>query len=245
MFHRRTLLALVALLAAAISPPEPASATICPTSPILRRAEGTRPANIGDLKAQLLNYKCFGTYDREVKQVFVRAQAYLERRAGRVSKPAIVFDIDETSLSNWAAILANDFGYIPGGSCKELPDGPCGWTAWEEAGSAKVIGPARDLFDAAKTKGVAIFFITGRHEKVRAATEANLRTAGYDGWKELIMRPDGSRTPSAADYKAPERGKIQAQGYTIIVNIGDQLSDLAGGFADRTFKVPNPFYLIP
>ena len=108
-----------------------------------------------------------------------------------------------------------------------------------------MIAPALALFNAAKAKGVAIFFITGRYENARAATEANLRTAGYDGWNELIMRPDGLRTPSAADYKAPQRGKIQSQGFTIIANIGDQLSDLAGGFADRTFKVPNPFYLVP
>lgn len=34
-------------------------------------------------------------------------------------------------------------------------------------------------------------------------------------------------------------------GYTIIANIGDQDSDLRGGHAERTFKVPNPFYFIP
>jgi len=32
------------------------------------------------------------------------------------------------------------------------------------------------------------------------------------------------------------------QGYAIVVNIGDQMSDLDGGFAERTFKLPNPFY---
>jgi len=29
----------------------------------------------------------------------------------------------------------------------------------------------------------------------------------------------------------------------IIANIGDQESDLAGGFAEKTFKLPNPFYI--
>ena len=43
----------------------------------------------------------------------------------------------------------------------------------------------------------------------------------------------------------PERKKLVDQGYTIIVNIGDQMSDLDGGFAERTFKLPNPFYFIP
>jgi hypothetical protein len=30
-----------------------------------------------------------------------------------------------------------------------------------------------------------------------------------------------------------------------VVNIGDQFSDLAGGFAERVFKLPNPYYFIP
>jgi predicted secreted acid phosphatase len=245
MFRSEALLAFAVLLAAAIAAPESALATSCPASPILRRPQGTLPPNIGDLKSQLLNYKCFGTYDREVARAFARAQAYLDRRASRVSKPAIVFDIDETALSNWVAILANDFGYIPEGPCDTLPNGPCAWHTWEKLSRAVVIAPALALYKAAKAKNVAIFFITGRYENARAATEANLRDVGYDGWNELIMRPDGFRTPSAADYKAPQRGKIESQGFKIIVNIGDQLSDLAGGYAERTFKVPNPFYLVP
>jgi hypothetical protein len=31
----------------------------------------------------------------------------------------------------------------------------------------------------------------------------------------------------------------------IVGNFGDQLSDLDGGFADRTFKLPNPDYFLP
>ena len=33
-------------------------------------------------------------------------------------------------------------------------------------------------------------------------------------------------------------------GYRIIANVGDQESDLTGGGADRSFKLPNPFYFI-
>jgi acid phosphatase len=59
------------------------------------------------------------------------------------------------------------------------------------------------------------------------------------------MRPAGTRTPSVADFKAPERAKIEMKGYTIIANVGDQPSDLAGGHAERTFQLPNPFYRVP
>jgi HAD superfamily, subfamily IIIB (Acid phosphatase) len=50
---------------------------------------------------------------------------------------------------------------------------------------------------------------------------------------------------SAAYFKAPARGKIVAKGYTIVMNVGDQWSDLLGGYAERTFKLANPFYVIP
>ena len=201
------------------------------------------PSNLGELKSQLVDYQRSGAYERDVATVLDQARAYIEERAGQTARPAIVLDIDETSLSNWPEILANDFGYIGGGGCS-LPAGPCGMGAWIDSARAPAIAPTLALFKAARAKGVTVFFITGRSEASRAATELNLRAVGYEGWAGLVMRPTGTSTPSASDYKAPERAKIMAQGYTIIANIGDQPSDLAGGSAERTFLVPNPFYRI-
>jgi hypothetical protein len=225
----------------------PARGASCPATPSVHFSEAGQPANLGELKLQLLDYKCFGGYDRDVAKVLTEARVYVETRAGAVDKPAMVLDIDETSLSNWREIVANDFGYIAGGNCAALPNGPCGEHAWELSAEAPALAPTLALFNAAKAKGVAIFFITGRtgDPDLRAATEKNLRAAGYDGWTELIMRPVGSHTDSAADYKAPERAKIAARGLTIIANVGDQKSDLDGGYAERTFRVPNPYYYIP
>jgi acid phosphatase len=59
------------------------------------------------------------------------------------------------------------------------------------------------------------------------------------------MEPVGSHFVSAADFKAPQRAQIEQQGYTIIANLGDQPSDLAGGSSERTYQLPNPFYRIP
>jgi acid phosphatase len=201
------------------------------------------PPNLGDLKQQVVEYYRSGAYDHDVLVILSGAQGYVEARAGQVAKPALVLDIDETSLSNLPEILANDFGYIASGGCT-IPAGPCGMGAWVDSGRARAIAPTLALFNAAKAKGVAVFFVTGRPEAQRASTEANLRAAGYSGWAGLAMRPAGSSTPSAADYKAPERAKIAAQGYTIVANVGDQPSDLAGGYAERTYLVPDPFYRI-
>ena len=46
-------------------------------------------------------------------------------------------------------------------------------------------------------------------------------------------------------YKSGTRAYIESQGYEIFANFGDQFSDLLGGFATRTFKMPNPNYYLP
>jgi acid phosphatase len=207
----------------------------------------TQQINLGQLKAQLYFYACAGGYDADMNKVLADAKAYVEKRAGEVSKPAIVLDIDETSLSNMPQELANDFGYFPDGSCDRLPDGPCGFNEWTLSAKAKAIPGTLALFNAAKVNKVAVFFVTGRHEgeKLRDATIKNLKAAGYDGWTGLVLRPATAGNMTIAVYKSGERAKIAAQGYTIIVNAGDQQTDLEGGYAERAYKLPNPFYFLP
>ena len=211
-------------------------------------SQSSEPPNIGELKQRLLSYQASGDYARGLAAVAARAQATIEEHAGEVAKPALVLDIDETSLSNWPRILADDFGYIPSGACNRLPKGPCGARAWELSAKAPVIAPTLQLFNTARAKGVSVIFITGRDEDERAATIRNLHGAGYRGWARLVMKPVMLKVKSAAEFKARERAKIAADGYTIIANMGDQPSDLAGGNPDdpaRQFLLPNPFYRIP
>ena len=128
------------------------------------------------------------------------------------------------------------------------PTAPCGALAWDRLEAAPAIEPTLALFKSAKALGLTVFFITGRHECERDVTAQNLMKAGYVGWdpKYLLMEPDTMHVASAADFKAPERKWIEDKlGYTIVANVGDQWSDLAGGHAERGFKLPNPFYHIP
>ena len=46
-------------------------------------------------------------------------------------------------------------------------------------------------------------------------------------------------------YKSGTRAYIESKGYDIVGDFGDQFSDLTGGFADKTFKMPNPSYFLP
>ncbi len=236
---------LIAMLAAA--GPRVALAADCPTVPeghIPTQQSLPTPLNIDDVKDALRTYHD-KEYDNDLAAVYAVARTYVESRASQVKMPAVVLDIDETTLSNWPNILADDFGFISKGRCNALPDGPCGFDAWVRKAAAKAFPPAVEFFNAAKSKGVAIIFITARRDRQRRATLRNLKHAGYEGFAELILRHDKDDFPTAEAYKTAARAKLAADGkYTIIANIGDQRSDLNGGHAECPFKLPNPFYFI-
>jgi predicted secreted acid phosphatase len=216
-----------------------------PGASITHAAEISQPQNAGDAKIAATAYHDSGAYDRDLAAVTADAGAWLAARAPEVSRPALVLDIDDTALTNWQVIVADDFGRVFDGPCDTLPKGPCGWVAWDLRGEAPAIAETLALYRQAQALKVPVFFITGRDESQRTATEKNLKVAGYDGYAGLIMPAVGSHYASAADFKAPEREKIEKAGYTIIANMGDQPSDLAGGHAEMTFLLPNPFYRIP
>jgi len=230
----------VALFACGVGP---ARADDCPPKRTTHVPDPGQPLNLDELKAQLRAYHQQG-YDADILATASDARDWIERRATKATKPALVLDIDETSLSNWPTLLANDLGRIQDGSCARLPNGPCGFNAWVLRHRASPIAPTRTLFNTARTKGVSVFFITGRHEIQRGATIFNLHEAGYRGWTKLIMRADSDTKRTVQAYKTEARSKISALGFDIMANMGDQSSDLDGGYAECTFKLPNPFYFV-
>ena len=195
----------------------------------------TSAHNLAEVVLALERYHDYGEYDYEIRQVASAAMVYLERRvhdARKDEKLAVVFDIDETALSNWAVMS------------------DCGFCAYKiqvkDYTNTKdpAIEPTLELYRLARKLGVTTWFITGRAESQRDFTSANLHDAGYEGWAGLAMKPDKS-TESARTFKPAKRREIEDKGYTIVLNIGDQASDLAGCCAERSFKLPNPFYLVP
>ncbi|HEY7293026.1 MAG TPA: HAD family acid phosphatase [Vicinamibacterales bacterium] len=199
--------------------------------------------NLYDAQRSVERYIASGDYDRDFNRVVADARDYLDRRAKTASRPAIVLDIDETSLSNWPAYKVNGWGRVVNGPC-DLEKGPCGLRAWQALAQSKALAPTLQLAKHAKELGVAVFFITGRPVTLRDATERNLREQGYE-WDEVVLEPAGATYASAVDFKAPERKKIADRGYTILLSMGDQESDLNGGYAERVFKLPNPVYFLP
>jgi acid phosphatase len=196
------------------------------------------PPNIAYIKQQAIVYHDSGQYEKDIKTIANEATQYLAERLKKGDfngkKPAVVFDIDETSLSNY-----NDMVKLNFGSTEE----DIIW--YENQGFDPAISPVLALYKYAKAHGVVVFFITGRQEDQLKPTEANLKKVGYANWDGLILRHGEFKRTSAVVYKTAMRKEIAEKGYDVIFTIGDQMSDLNGGYADKTFKVPNPYYLIP
>jgi len=199
------------------------------------RAE--EPPNLGPHKQRVQAYVDSGEYAKDVAAMALSANKYLTKRIAQGPKPgkklAVVFDIDETTLANLPAIIANDYGYVPKV-----------WDSWVASGQARAVIPVQTVYDTAVRAKIDVFFISSRPESVRASTEKNLREVGYDTWTQVILKPEAHALYSVARFKTDARRKLVQEGYTIVVNIGDQDSDLIGGYADRTYKLPNPFYLM-
>jgi HAD superfamily, subfamily IIIB (Acid phosphatase) len=235
-----------------------------PTAVGLPSIGQTGTVGASDFASRLSDYHDSGDYDRDLAAVGAQAKAYLQTRLdqnaapakrtcrrryrkvkGRklyrrvrtcravapprfTGKPAIVLDIDETSLSNYSGLQASGFS-------------AAGTVAPAIAGTGAAIAPTLELFRFAKASGVAVFFVTGRPSAVSGPTQSNLKAVGYDGWDGLSFKPGDKTT---LQYKSGERAALEDKGYDIVVNLGDQESDLDGGHADKAFKYANPFYFI-
>lgn len=197
----------------------------------------TAPYNLTTAKAAVVEYYDSGGYERDVAEVAAEATAWLEERAAKAApgeRLAVVFDIDETVLSNYSHMLSQDFGYV-----YEV------WNRWVDRAEATAITPMRGVMQRARELGYTVFFITGRVEpREHAGTAANLLAEGMGDYERLIMKPAGNEQ-TAAVRKAEQRAALEAEGYTIVASIGDQWSDLVGGYTEKRFKVPNPFYEVP
>lgn len=188
------------------------------------------PRNLSALKAELREYHRSGAYLADIAAVCREAEGWISRRTLAGGRLAVVVDLDETLWSNWPYFETQDFGYVPEA-----------WTRWVEEARAPALAPVADLVRTLPARGVAVVFVTARPERERSATLRNLRGIGLAEGARLVCQPDGDRRANAA-FKADVRAELEAEGWVLIANLGDQESDLAGGGAERAFKLPNPFY---
>jgi acid phosphatase len=204
-------------------------------------APSERIPNLDTLKDELKQYHACtctcGCYAKDLDLQAERAIAFLRLRTARRrpnERLAVVLDIDETTLSNYEEMEKAGFAY----DAKAF-------NAYVDSAKAPAIPGTLRIFNEAKRLGVHAFFLTGRGEAERGATEQNLRAQGFDGWQELILRKPGQGSSTALDYKSAARAGLVAEGYKIILNVGDQWSDLRGNpEAEYSVKYPDPYYFL-
>jgi len=204
---------------------------------IIHSKSFAEPQNLALLKETIKTYHDSNAYLQELTTSISSARDYIDERSNiqnqASEKLAIVLDIDETSLSNYDNIVSRDFAYDQ----KKLNEEVL-------AANAPAIAPMLELYQDALRHHVAVFFVTGRSVTLKSATSDNLKTAGYNTWAGLYLRPNSYKESSIVPFKTQARADITHKGYTIIASIGDQTSDLTGGYAEKTFKLPNPYYYI-
>ncbi|MEU0008181.1 HAD family acid phosphatase [Streptomyces sp. NPDC006314] len=153
------------------------------------------------------------TWQKDCQTVMDQALPYLKERIAAAKpgeKQAIVFDIDNTTLET-------DFGFsFPQPANK----------------------PVLNVAEYAQEHGVSLFFVTARPGIIYWPTEYNLEHDGYDV-SGLYVRGLFDLFKDVAAYKTAQRVDIENNGYTIIANIGNSATDLSGGHAEKTFKLPD------
>jgi predicted secreted acid phosphatase len=193
----------------------------------------------GKSAAEIRAYYSSGDWNRAVKKQADRAKAYIAKRTKgtrAAKKPALVLDIDETSLNNFPCLDRVDGLPYEGG-----PYAGC-----VVEFKAPPIKPVLSVFRFAKKRHVHVVFITGRPEGIRDGTLQNLKASGFKGKYDLVLQPPSrAGDASMVPYKSGARRAVERSGYTIIANLGDQRSDLKGGYSERTYKLPNVIYRTP
>ncbi|MCZ4608115.1 hydrolase [Streptomyces sp. Lzd4kr] len=155
----------------------------------------------------------YDTWQKDCQAVMNQALPYLKQRIAGTKpgeKQAIVFDIDNTTLET-------DFGF-----------------SYPQPANK----PALEVAKYAQEHGVSVFFVTARPGIIAGVTDYNLKYVGYKV-SGLYVRGFFDLFKNVADYKTAQRADIENKGYTIIANIGNSATDLSGGHAEKTYKLPD------
>ncbi|HJP87793.1 MAG TPA: HAD family acid phosphatase [Candidatus Limnocylindrales bacterium] len=235
-------------------------------------------------------------YADEARKVAAEGWSWLKAQAGKSEMQAVVFDVDDTTLTTYDYELYSNWDYNPTTNGYFV-----GLTNGSFTGNIFPATPGMvELAQKAHDAGYAVFFLTGRGDSQHLVTIANLVNDEAAGFTDLTTTTSGALStqvdevdagypmPTAVDtghggfadglftkppvgsypsyldtpqfcgaaidagsscatiaYKSGTRAYIESLGYDIVANFGDQYSDLTGGYADRTFKMPNPNYYLP
>ena len=212
-------------------------------------------------------------YAKETSSVAAAGASWLAAKRHNLAQwisggpKAIVLDVDDTTLatwnyevfSNWAYNPTTNATYVNGELFPPVPgmvqmltqaatEGyAIFWITGRPTSQAGVT--LANLTTADVTGGISAGYPaptdpdgsgpdTGLYTKPSAV-------ADYPTYLQTACASDPGGKCTTIHYKSATRAHIESLGYDIVASFGDQYSDLIGGYADRTFKLPNPNYYLP
>jgi len=187
--------------------------------------------NLSDAVKSVKQYHTSEQFNRDVENAIDDGLANL-RQLEIPKNAAFVFDIDETALSNLEYELRYNFGYDPKT-----------WDEWIKEANATAIPGVKRLYDSLVARGIKIIFISGRNAALIKDTELNMKKVGYSHYDTLICKTPEFKGKKAVEFKSKIRKELSRK-YKIIGSVGDQWSDLEGGWTIIKIKIPNYMYFI-
>ncbi len=188
--------------------------------------------NLDTAKKLVRHYYESGDFDKESEKIIDDAIRTIDKMELNNSS-VVVFDVDETALSNYKITKETGFGFIP-----KL------WDEWQLKGIAEALPQTKRFYDYLISKNIHIIFLTGRANFVLESTRSNLIEKGFVKFDTLIVRGTNESKTPAAEFKSRKREELVKDGYDIIACIGDQWSDLTGGNTGYKIKLPNYLYIL-
>ena len=164
--------------------------------------------------------------------------------------PAVILDLDETSLDN-SAYEAQLLSVRTTHTEEKF-------AAFVASGEVSAVPGALAFLQYAHAKGVKIFYSTNQQAKFESATRANLARLGYpiDDDEDVVLTVN-DRPEWALSEKGPRRAWV-ADRYRVLLLFGDDFNDFvsarttaereqlftqySGFFGTRWFMIPNPMY---
>jgi predicted secreted acid phosphatase len=192
--------------------------------------EQEKPENLTIARKDVKEYYESGRFYTEVEDVVKEAEKEFDKIKIK-NNSAVVFDVDETALDNYALAKSMGFGYVYKMN-KE----------WNAEMKSPALKPVKELYDYLLERGVHIIFLTGRNFTEYEATYQNLKNVGYTVFDTLITQIGDETKMKSRDFKSSKRVFLTNEGYDIIGTVGDQWSDLRGEDHGIQVKIPNYLY---
>ena len=206
-------------------------------------------------------------YAKEARQAASRGKHWLKSQLPRHTRPkAIVLDVDDTTLATWNYEIFSNWAFNPGtnatfvteqrfppvpGMVKMVTDASArGYAIFYLTGRPEAQEEA--TLGNLTSDGIGVDAGYPAPTALSSTEDGLFTKPAVGSYPDYLNKPEFCGPAIAASsscptvlYKSGVRAHIEASGYEIVGNFGDQFSDLIGGFADQTFKLPNPNYFLP